>query len=593
MTAGERIAWVWVWSAFAILSVTMAIGVSLYWRLPLVYFNSFLCSSQSQATAGPACGRIIADEQAPAEIRANALRRLAVIASGAGDEATAVGHLTALVQSGMATAEDWNNRGLSYFALREYDKAAADFRRAAFTNSAEPLYWSNMADAQLEAGKFSDAIQNYTTAMRKGNDSADVRGNRGWARYQLGSYRNALEDYDKALAKNDRHADNFNERGLVRHALGDYALAVADFDRSIKLQGENAVNLTNRAMSYSRLGEREKARQDLERAISLNRDYAPAHFEIAWLWIDQGQPDKAMLQFKELERIGPLDVYTLEARSQAHLDLEHWKDAVADADQAIALGSQADWLYRLRFKAKYEMADFKGAIADSTSYLNAHPADIEALVVRAYSLQMTGQSDAAFADMDYAIKASSDPAYAYETRGYLNLLMGRLSQAVFDARQAVALAPQSADSAAMLGRAFMENGEASAALAECSRAVTLREADFTYRCRALANLALNQTALALSDINTALGLRPSASNYYALGQIELARGNARAALDQFNRAIAMDTYSGPGMFMYRGDAERALGDVAMARRDYMEARKLDLGLYRNAVDERLNAIAAQ
>jgi len=94
--------------------------------------------------------------------------------------------------------------------------------------------------------------------MRNGDDTAEVRRKRGWARYQLESFDNALEDYSKAITLDAGNVDNFNERGLVRHGMQAYMAAISDFDQALKLQSDNAVVLTNRALSYSRLGNVER-----------------------------------------------------------------------------------------------------------------------------------------------------------------------------------------------------------------------------------------------------------------------------------------------------------------------------------------------
>ena len=165
------------------------------------------------------------------------------------------------MRTGMAVADDWNLRGLTYFAQRDYVKAANDFRMAALTDRSQGVFWANLGDARTETGEFAIAIDAYTTAMRNGDDTAEVRRKRGWARYQLESFDNALEDYSKAITLDADNVDNFNERGLVRHGMQAYMAAISDFDQALKLQSDNAVVLTNRALSYSRLGNVEKAHQ--------------------------------------------------------------------------------------------------------------------------------------------------------------------------------------------------------------------------------------------------------------------------------------------------------------------------------------------
>jgi tetratricopeptide (TPR) repeat protein len=170
----------------ALLSGALAIAMSQYRNLPLVYINAILCNHQSQQVAGPACGRIVDSAQVPAKMRMNALRRLAAIGSGVGDEEYAVKQLTTLIQSGMAVAEDWNLRGSSNFALRNYSNAAEDFETAAQMIPTNGIYWKNLGDVQIQMKEFSAANQSYTNAISNGYNTAEVLSNRSWVRNQLG-----------------------------------------------------------------------------------------------------------------------------------------------------------------------------------------------------------------------------------------------------------------------------------------------------------------------------------------------------------------------------------------------------------------------
>lgn len=432
MTRGEKIAWIWVWSAMALVVIGSSFAVWRYGGLVFPYLDAFACNSGTGADRISACRRAAA-EQAPPALRAAALRQLVVV-DGDKPEIT-VERLSLLIQLGVSNAEDWNNRGNAHYALRQYDKAADDYRTAGLMNAAVGTYWSNLGDAQLEAGRYGEAIYNYTTAMRKGANDAELRGNRGWARYQLGNYAGALADYDKAILQQPEHIDNLNERGLVHHALGDYRMALADFDRSLKIKSDSAVILTNRSSSHARLGQWDKALADVDRAISLDPKYIQARVEKAWLFIDRGQPENALSELATFTAPTGLDLRLFEARAQAHAYLNDWQAVIGNADQAEALGSQAAWLFQIRADAKYELGDPEGAVADATLALAIQPAHTKALVTRAFALLRTDRPETAHADIDILIRTASDRAHALEVRSYFNLVWGRLDAALSDARE--------------------------------------------------------------------------------------------------------------------------------------------------------------
>ncbi|WP_119392444.1 tetratricopeptide repeat protein [Taklimakanibacter lacteus] len=592
MTIGERIAWIWVWSALALLSVTLTIIIAQYWSLPLAYFDAFLCEGQNRAIADSACNRLAANEDAPVGLRSMALRR-SIEGKGNAPE-VAIARLSQLIELGTADAEDWNNRGIGHYRLGDFAKAADDFRTAGAINSRVGIYWSNLADAQLKSEKYAEAVMNYTTAMRKGYDNADVRGNRGWARYQLGSFNNALSDFDKAISRDTSHADNYNNRGLVHYAMRNYDQALADFDQALKLNKDGVAFLTNRAMTYTATGQFEKAGLDLERAIALNADYSPAHLEKSWLLIYTDRSAEALTELAVVERLAPLDIFALEARGRALYAQGLRREAIADAEKAMALNDQYTWPFQLRSEIRQDFDDFEGSIADSTLILKRYPTSVDALATRSFSLQLSGHLDAALADLERAIELGTAPAYAYESRSYLNLYAGRLAAAISDARQSVALAPKSIDSRIALGWAYIDSGNPASGILECNEALSIKETDRALRCRAIAHLRLNQLPEALADAKRAFAFNSnSANNNITLGRIELAQGKPDSALARFDVASRLLPFDRAGVHMYRGDAERARGQMAKARLAYLEAGKRDLGLYATALEERLASLPAQ
>ncbi len=586
MTRGERIAWIWVWSAMALVVIGASLGVWRYGGVAFLYLDSFACENGTGSERVSACRRIAATEQAPLDLRVAALRKLVIV--DVDSRETTVERLTLVIRLGVADAEDWNNRGNAYYVLKEFDKAADDFRTASLLNGAVATYWSNLADAQLESGRYGEAIYNYTTAMRKGQDDAEVRGNRGWARYQLGNYAGALADYDKAIRQQPEHIDNLNERGLVHLALRDYPPALADLDKAVQLNKNNYAVLTNRGIVHSAIGDFDKAGQDLDRAIELDANYQLAHLEKAWLLFYTDRSADALSELKVVERLGPLGTSALEARSRARQSLGMLEDAIADAEKVMAMNGDYTWPYQLRSEARQYLDDYEGSIADSNVVLKRFPGDMDALVTRSATHQLAGRFEMALADINQAITSNANHAYGYESRSYFYMYAGRLPEAVADARQSVVLAPQSVDSLNALGWAYIESGAPAAGLRECDRSLAIRETERAQRCRAIAYLSLNQPDKALTAANRAAALDAiSPNNRIVLGRIDLALGNAESALAHFDAARKLRAFDRAAIRMYRGDAERALGNHAQARADYLDAKRLDLGLYASALAGRL------
>ncbi len=592
MTRGEKIAWIWVWCAMALVIVALPFAVWRYWDVPLAYLDTQICTGSNDPAAIAACERLLSNDHATTEARSNALRKLAEQADDGEQRKVAIERLTALIQLGTATAEDWNFRGLNYYWLGDYDKAAEDFREATRMNEAVGIYWANLGDALNEAGKHAAAIDVYTTALAKGADMSDVLGNRGWARYNLGAFKEALADLDQALSKNAEHTDNLNDRGLVQSALRDYPAAVSDFDAALKIDKDNVTFLTNRAMAHAAADNTAKAAQDVDRALAIDGNFRPARLEKAWQLLSASRPVEALAEIEKADRLGPPDLAFLEVRANTLLTQGLLAEVIADADRAIAINDQIDWPYLLRAQARHRAEEFEKAIADANVILERRPNHVDALIARALAELFLGRTEDAFADMDRLIKANPDLHYTYKMRSFMNGLLGRLDMAEADALRSLELTPELPNSLATMGWVRLERNAAGEAAQYCDKALAIKEIDFALRCRALARLELSQLDAASADADRALVLDGfSASSHYVAGRIELARGNPAGAKARFDKALMLRGHDRSLIYMYRGDAERARGDLEKARIDYLEAQKRDLGRYRSDLTDRLSALS--
>lgn len=267
---------------------------------------------------------------------------------------------------------------------------------------------------------------------------------------------------------------------------------------------------------------------------------------------------------------------------------------IADADRALAQDSAFDWPYEYRAKARRGLGDIEGSIADFTLLINRNPNKSWPLIGRAVTLQLAGRAQAALDDIRQAIAKNDDPTYSYEVRSRIHLHSGDIKDAIADARQAVALSPLSAHASATLGWVLTEDKDPGAAIRECSRSLTLEPSAFAYACRSVAELALGKIDAAHEDARLALDYdRLSGTALLASGRADLARGQWARATERFTTALKFDVYYRTELFMYRGDAEAALGHFQNARSDYEKARKFDGGLYRPALSERIAKLAGQ
>jgi tetratricopeptide (TPR) repeat protein len=84
-------------------------------------------------------------------------------------------------------------------------------------------------------GNFSQAIEQFTAAIRLDPAHALAYNGRGFARFRLKQYKEAVADFDEAIRLNPGYANAYQNRGVARRALGDKAGAGADLAKSKEL----------------------------------------------------------------------------------------------------------------------------------------------------------------------------------------------------------------------------------------------------------------------------------------------------------------------------------------------------------------------
>ena len=113
---------------------------------------------------------------------------------------------------------------------------------------------------------------------------------------------------------------------------------------------------------------------------------------------------------------------------------------LAEGNRSISAETYFTW-----GNTKYDLGDYKGAIADYDSAIRLNPDDASAYYNRGNAKYKLGQHSAAIADYDSAIRLNPDDAQAYFTRGLAKALLNRISEAKQDVRTALRLAKQAGD----------------------------------------------------------------------------------------------------------------------------------------------------
>jgi Flp pilus assembly protein TadD len=115
---------------------------------------------------------------------------------------------------------------------------------------------ANLAAIELEENKLSDAQQHITAA----------------------------------LAKSPNDAYNVAMRGKIEYARGDYSDALQDLNHAAQMEPNNPETQNYLGLTLSHLGRNEEAEAALIKAVKLDPNYAPAHNNLAVIYMAEFPP---------------------------------------------------------------------------------------------------------------------------------------------------------------------------------------------------------------------------------------------------------------------------------------------------------------
>jgi tetratricopeptide (TPR) repeat protein len=199
--------------------------------------------------------------------------------------------------------EAYDNRGIAYTNLGNYDMALRDHTRAIELNPQYAFAYNNRGAVYGNLGKFAAAIEDYTKAVELYPQFVLAYDNRGSAYGNLGNFAMAVQDHTRAVELNPQYAFGYNNRGADYANLGNQAQAIQDYSKAIELNPMFAKAYYNRAFAHAVLGSCYAAVPDYSKALELDPQYADACLNRGICYYNLGSTDLAAQDYNSYLRM--------------------------------------------------------------------------------------------------------------------------------------------------------------------------------------------------------------------------------------------------------------------------------------------------
>jgi tetratricopeptide (TPR) repeat protein len=188
-------------------------------------------------------------------------------------------------------------RGLSYCALKEYEKALADFTLALELNEAAVGALINRGIIYALIGKEEKALDDFTDAIKYDPDNHKIYSNRGGLYARKKDYSRALADFDRALEKDSENKKLLAYRGDMLLALGRYNEAIKDYGYAIKQDPKDGDIYRRRANARRLMGEIDLAVKDINKSVTFQPTNALSYAILGIIWFNKKDYGRAIANF--------------------------------------------------------------------------------------------------------------------------------------------------------------------------------------------------------------------------------------------------------------------------------------------------------
>ena len=355
-------------------------------------------------------------------------------------------------------------RGIALYELGRFPDAYTDFKKACHyrPNHAGSWIWKSAACARLE--KWTDAIAGLQSAIatrpssqdeyrklgtpvaekaieffdrqqQREQTSPDLFRRRALALQFLGRYKQAIEDYTNALRMDPDNVETLIRRGQTWYSLGKNDFAVKDFKSAIKRDRGNDQALYQLALTRFDLGEFKLAERDIQRAI----ESSPRNVRYYGLYADilqnLGQHDGVIEALDRASLLDSTDPLTYQKRGQVHYLRRNYVSAISDFTRSLELSPNQPEVALTRGQAWLKAEQPQQAIDDFGRVLGQTLNLPKAYSGRAAALAMQEKHQQALIWLTKAFhrfKRPRDLAELVFARGKIFVMMGRPAPAIDD-----------------------------------------------------------------------------------------------------------------------------------------------------------------
>jgi tetratricopeptide (TPR) repeat protein len=237
-------------------------------------------------------------------------------------------------------------------------------------------------------------------------------------------YEKALPLLKDAIKEKKDYWQAYNKMAYCKIKLKDYKGAEKDLKKAELIMPINFETTKLNGINYFLNNKFNESKGAIDTALEIAKDEKIDDWELFYyraLLMYKGKSYKTALDALEsVTYIDPNFVDAIVLKGEIRFVTKEYNYAIKELNEAIKKmkPEKPDYkAYKLRAKAKFEVADYKGALTDWNVYIDGNPGEEEALISRAATKINAKDNTGAIVDLDEAIKLNGKNAVSYCYRG--------------------------------------------------------------------------------------------------------------------------------------------------------------------------------
>ena len=196
-------------------------------------------------------------------------------------------------------AEIYNNMGLCYTKLGNFEQAEKSFTKSIKLNPLIPQSYINLSDLYYKSGDLSGAIGVLERGSYEMEDNYIIAHLLARVYIDDSRYDMAITELEKIIDAQPENYDAYYDMGRVQFELGNYEDAIANFENVIEYKENNEFLYYYLAQAYEANNEIDKAISNYMKAMAVNDKFTMPYKKLGILFLAREDYEDAIEFFED------------------------------------------------------------------------------------------------------------------------------------------------------------------------------------------------------------------------------------------------------------------------------------------------------